>query len=128
MIGLIEAFLFLGFIFLSVILHEAGHYFYFLLKAGRSPKIHIGKPLGVKKKFPFGIRVLVGETKDYKGITDYSYMQLCAWGVLLGFVPVVFYGLVNIGLFPVMFCMYVWGCIKDIKNIVEYYKEVNNGR
>jgi hypothetical protein len=125
MIGLIEAFLFLSFIFLSIILHEAGHYFYFLFKIGKSPKIRIGKPLGVKKKFPFGFSILVGETDDYVGISDKHYMQLCAWGVLIGFIPVIFYSLINGGLFALMFCLYVWGCIKDIKNIIEYYKEEN---
>ncbi len=109
----------IGVLALSIWFHELGHYLYFLKMLDKKVKLH------VQKKGLFGVTFLVGESKDYVGLSDKQYFNLCGWGVFIGLIPMLMLSgfLVSANLLGVTFCLYVLGSVKDIRNMITYLKE-----
>jgi len=110
--------LLLGVLALSIWFHELGHQLYFLKMLKKNVKLH------VKKKGWFGVTFLVGESKDYIGLSDKQYFNLCSWGVVAGFIPMIMLSsfLISANLFGIVFFMYILGCVSDLKNMIIYLK------
>jgi len=111
----------LGTLALCIVFHEAGHYLYFFHMINRKVKFHI-------KKKTIGFKILVGDSKDYKGLSLKEYRNLCAWGIIAGLIPIL---LLLVPLFyyniaVIVFLLYVLGSVSDIRSMISATKELKD--
>jgi len=108
------AFKLLGLLFTMIVFHELGHYFYFLSVLDKKIRFRF-----VRKGI--GIKIFVGESKDYVGISDKHLVGLYLSGVLAGFIPyfVVLAASNGVMIYFMMILPYMWGCMKDIVSSLE---------
>jgi len=73
-----------------------------------------------------GIKIFVGETKDYVGISDKHLIGLYLSGVIAGFIPYfVVLGFTNsMMIYFMMILPYSWGCMRDIVGSLEMIGKV----
>ena len=99
-----------GILMLSIVFHEFGHWIYF--------KRALKKNVKVKWVWRGILGSLeIGELKDYKIMTDKQYMQVNAWGIILGSIPIIIFSTINF-FYILMFLPYSFGVWNDIKEML----------
>jgi len=99
-----------GILMLSIVFHEFGHWIYF--------KRTLKKNVKVKWVWRGILGSLeIGELKDYKIMTDKQYMQVNAWGIILGSIPIIIFSTINF-FYILMFLPYSFGVWNDIKEML----------
>lgn len=106
----IQLFFLLGFM---IACHEMGHYLYFRLMLSRRIRIYL-------KRRNLFLDIEAGRLRDYTRLTDWQYIEVNAWGVVLGAFPLL--ACLMLGAEP----FYLWmlmpygvGCRKDINEIIK---------
>jgi len=105
----------IGLFVLAIILHELGHYAYFVYKLKKRVTITF-------KYTKKGYKLTVGTPKDYVGLKRKALVGIYASGILTGFIPIAITA-VSIWPFSVFIFPYLVGCRKDLKNIYKLFKK-----
>jgi len=91
----------------SIVFHEIGHAAYFAFKKNKLIKI-----------YSKGYTWYAGDTKDYTLLSDKEYHGVNLWGIVIGTLPILFFGILN-PLFFTMIIPYLLGCKDDLNNLSE---------
>ena len=107
---------FVNFIF-AVILHEFGHFIYL--------RFHLKKDVEIRFFVREKAHLGVGKEEDYKDLTPKQLRGTYMWGILLGFVPLLFNGFMNYWTM-IFWIPYCWGIKGDIKNFMRTFSKKFN--
>jgi hypothetical protein len=95
---------------ISIVLHEYGH-LEIMRKHGKNPKLRLE-----------GASIVVGEPKDYAGLSNKQLDQVYSAGVIIGTLPYIIAALlIHINLFALIAIYFIW-CRSDIKQILKLRK------
>jgi len=96
----------------SLVFHELGHFLYMRNRIKKSVTIRFWE----NSKFRF--KLATGVIEDYRDLSEKQTLRLYLWGIVAGFIPLLFAGLIiNILPFVAAFVCYLRGCGKDLFNI-----------
>jgi len=105
---------FVGLYLIVVIFHEIGHTIGIKIFTKKFPKINIGKKTTINLKPSIRLK-------------EQEYKTVLFLGILIGVLPIAFYGAFNIlssfGL-TIMLILYIFGSLNDIKNFYQTHKNV----
>ena len=101
----------------SIILHELGHFFYFrwVLKKNVAIMFYYDE---IKKHN----KLRTGYIGDYFSLTPREKTELYLAGILTGLLPILVFFSLNI-FYGLVLPAYLWGCKKDLKNIMRLIKQ-----
>jgi len=99
---------------ISIVFHEAGHYYMLKRFTGGKPKF--------RRK---GNTIILGNKKDYQGLTKGEYKRVMVAGILAGSLPLVLF--LKGWLLGVAGAYYIiYGCRADIDNVLLYNKKIKD--
>lgn len=96
-----------GILVLSVLFHEAGHYFILWLYTKKIPKLSFDN-----------FNIFVGTNEDYYGLKNKERVYIYFSGILSGITVIFFYIVSYNPFFVFLLPIYLAGCRKDINHIV----------
>lgn len=91
---------------LAVLLHEFGHWLYFKYELHKNIKVHWSWD-----------KIIVGSAIDYHRLSSKQKFFIYYIGVILGIIPILLLIIYNLFSGFIVFCLYLWACSSDIKNM-----------